>query len=58
MMCACLVLCALTAGWLSGDGTFLDDPQKGLAMDFSADMADAAAFEAMCRAEVEHTAKV
>ena len=58
MMCACLVFCALTAGWLPGDGTFLDDPQKGRAMDFGADMADAAAFEAMCRADVEHTAKV
>ena len=57
-MCACLVFCALTAGWMPDDGTFLDDPQNGRAMDFSADMADAAAFEAMCRADVDHTAKV
>lgn len=53
-----VLFCALTAGWLPGDGTFFDDPQKGRAMDFSADMADVAAFEAVCRADVDHTAKV
>ena len=58
MTCAHIVLFALTAGWLPGDGTFLDDPQKGLAMDFSADMADTAALESICRTDIDHTAKV
>ena len=49
---------AFTDGWMPGDGSFLDDPQKGLAMDFRKDMAAPEAYRAQLSNDVEHVARV
>lgn len=49
---------ACAAGWLPGDGTLLDDPQKGLAMDFRKDMAELGSYLRFVSNDVDHVARV